>query len=653
MSARSSLALLGRWPSPRVVSASACDENILDPMADRQPRAGRYKESAFYDGRPVDARAARGHRAARAHHAERAAHDGPPARRPRAAERRAAARLRHRHPAAGDAAAPRARPQALRHHVRDLPRPARRRQQHRRDADVAASAAVAHRRRSTSRSRRATSSRSRRRASASWRPTRPSSTSQERWAVVAYLRALQLAQTRVRRPGPARQAGRARRAPPAPRERRPTIKATHEATRRSTRERGITSFAPLRPSRSSASRAVDQWLVGGGGLGLAPRARERRRASSWATPSRSALAGASYLVGVRLLVRHRDGLGHPAHDLPRDARQVDGRAAAARRGHGRDAAALPAALHPAHASRSRASTRGSTRRRRTRGTPHLGRDAARCSSTSGPGSTRASSSARGFFYILFISVVGALLFGWSKKQDASGDVQLSQKQRNLGAGALPFVGLAMTFAAFDWLMSLNPTWFSTVFGVYYFAGSFVSALSVLAIITAHARGKDSVGTLRQRRAHAQRRQAHAGLRLLLDVHRVLAAPAHLDRGPARGDAVLHHALQDGLGAAGHPPHHRKLLRAVRRAALALAQARPAQARGRRLLDPPRRTSSTSTGSSCRPSAPRACRSTGRRSRPSSAWASSRSRSACRGCAASTPCRSRIPTSPTLSGTGSH
>jgi mono/diheme cytochrome c family protein len=32
-----------------VVSASACiDENILDPMADRQPRAGRYKESAFY-----------------------------------------------------------------------------------------------------------------------------------------------------------------------------------------------------------------------------------------------------------------------------------------------------------------------------------------------------------------------------------------------------------------------------------------------------------------------------------------------------------------------------------------------------------------------------------------------------------------------------
>src|SRR5262249_37292091 len=103
--------------------------------------------------------------------------------------------------------------------------------------------------------------------------------------------------------------------------------------------------------------------------------------------------------------------------------------------------------------------------------------------------------ARGFFWILFIAVIGQLLFGWSKKQDTTGEVQLSQRQRNLGAGALPFVGLAMTFAAFDWLMSLNPLWFSTVFGVYYFAGSIVSALSILALITAHARGKDSMGTL--------------------------------------------------------------------------------------------------------------------------------------------------------------
>jgi hypothetical protein len=100
---------------------------------------------------------------------------------------------------------------------------------------------------------------------------------------------------------------------------------------------------------------------------------------------------------------------------------------------------------------------------------------------------------RGFFYLVFVAFVHQRLFGWSKKQDVSGDIALTQKQRNLGAGSLPLIGLAFTFAAFDWLMSLNPTWFSTVFGVYLFGGSFVSAMSILAIITHHGRGKDSVG----------------------------------------------------------------------------------------------------------------------------------------------------------------
>jgi hypothetical protein len=102
--------------------------------------------------------------------------------------------------------------------------------------------------------------------------------------------------------------------------------------------------------------------------------------------------------------------------------------------------------------------------------------------------------ARGFFYLVFVSGIHTLLYGWSKKQDSTGEVALTQKQRNLGAGSLPFVGLAFTFAAFDWMMSLNPTWFSTVFGVYWFGGSFVSALSVLAIVTDSARSKDSLGT---------------------------------------------------------------------------------------------------------------------------------------------------------------
>jgi hypothetical protein len=95
---------------------------------------------------------------------------------------------------------------------------------------------------------------------------------------------------------------------------------------------------------------------------------------------------------------------------------------------------------------------------------------------------------RGFFYLLLSAFLGQRLFGWSLRQDGGGDpIRLLQSQRNLSAGGLPFIALALTFAAFDWLMSLNPTWFSTIFGVYYFAGSFVSSLSLLAIATAAGR----------------------------------------------------------------------------------------------------------------------------------------------------------------------
>jgi hypothetical protein len=87
------------------------------------------------------------------------------------------------------------------------------------------------------------------------------------------------------------------------------------------------------------------------------------------------------------------------------------------------------------------------------------------------------------------------LYGWSTKQDRTGEVGLTQRQRNLGAGGLPFLALAFSFAAFDWLMSLNPLWFSTIFGVYYFAGSFVSTLALLAVISDLARGKDLFGDL--------------------------------------------------------------------------------------------------------------------------------------------------------------
>lgn len=87
------------------------------------------------------------------------------------------------------------------------------------------------------------------------------------------------------------------------------------------------------------------------------------------------------------------------------------------------------------------------------------------------------------------------LYGWSTQQDEAGGLELTVKQRRFSPGALPFLALTITFAAFDWMMSLTPMWQSTIFGVYYFAGSFLAAFCMLTLITVNAQGKDLYGSV--------------------------------------------------------------------------------------------------------------------------------------------------------------
>ena len=77
----------------------------------------------------------------------------------------------------------------------------------------------------------------------------------------------------------------------------------------------------------------------------------------------------------------------------------------------------------------------------------------------------------------------------SRAQDKSGDVKLTEKMQNMAAPATILFALSVTFAAFDWLMSLDPHWYSTIYGVYVFAGCATSSLSVLALITVQLQEK--------------------------------------------------------------------------------------------------------------------------------------------------------------------
>ena len=53
----------------------------------------------------------------------------------------------------------------------------------------------------------------------------------------------------------------------------------------------------------------------------------------------------------------------------------------------------------------------------------------------------------------------------------------------LSAGGLVAYGVTITFASFDWLMSLDPHWFSTIYGVLILGGQGLSALALLIVVT--------------------------------------------------------------------------------------------------------------------------------------------------------------------------
>jgi hypothetical protein len=76
------------------------------------------------------------------------------------------------------------------------------------------------------------------------------------------------------------------------------------------------------------------------------------------------------------------------------------------------------------------------------------------------------------------------LFGrGSREQDVTGEVAITNKLQTWSAPALFVFGLTLTFASFDWIMSLKAEWYSTIFGVYIFSGSVTGSLALLALLT--------------------------------------------------------------------------------------------------------------------------------------------------------------------------
>ncbi|MCH9652461.1 MAG: quinol:cytochrome C oxidoreductase [Planctomycetes bacterium] len=101
----------------------------------------------------------------------------------------------------------------------------------------------------------------------------------------------------------------------------------------------------------------------------------------------------------------------------------------------------------------------------------------------------------GFFALRYVIYFGSWIFlaryflNKSVAQDENGDPELTLlMERRSGPGLLLFA-FTISFAAIDFIMALDPHWFSTIFGIYYFAAGLVGFFSTLAICLIYLRSK--------------------------------------------------------------------------------------------------------------------------------------------------------------------
>lgn len=88
----------------------------------------------------------------------------------------------------------------------------------------------------------------------------------------------------------------------------------------------------------------------------------------------------------------------------------------------------------------------------------------------------------GLYFVVWLAI-SRYFFKKSVEQDVSGDPAISTQLRKWSAPAMILFAFTCAFAGFDLLMTIEPHWFSTMFGVYYFAGCAISIMALLALIS--------------------------------------------------------------------------------------------------------------------------------------------------------------------------
>jgi hypothetical protein len=89
---------------------------------------------------------------------------------------------------------------------------------------------------------------------------------------------------------------------------------------------------------------------------------------------------------------------------------------------------------------------------------------------------------RAIFYFIVWNLLSFLLSKWSKESDQPGARDNTDRFKAVSGPGLILYGFTVSFAAIDWVMSLDPSWISTIFGLVILIGEVLSAMCFAVII---------------------------------------------------------------------------------------------------------------------------------------------------------------------------
>ena len=97
--------------------------------------------------------------------------------------------------------------------------------------------------------------------------------------------------------------------------------------------------------------------------------------------------------------------------------------------------------------------------------------------------------ARAVIYFVLWSLLAYLLSAWSRQQDSAPNDRLALRLQRLSGGGLVLYAITLFFASVDWVMSLDPHWFSTIYGILFMGGQGLASMAftiAMVVLLAHS-----------------------------------------------------------------------------------------------------------------------------------------------------------------------